>query len=99
MGWHPTFKYSLWAQLFPDSWWTFMNFGYDDIDLRAAPALVGSERYWKWAVQLYDKLGGLSELRGKDVLEVGSGRAAAPTTWPDDTRPVRTSLWTRRDRT
>lgn len=74
MGWHPTFKYSLWAQLFPDSWWTFMNFGYDDIDLRAAPALVGSERYWKWAVQLYDKLGGLSELRGKDVLEVGSGR-------------------------
>ncbi len=74
MGWPPTSKYSLWAQLFPDSWWTFMNFGYDDIDLRAPPPLVGSERYWKWAVQLYDKVVEGSELRGKDVLEVSSGR-------------------------
>jgi SAM-dependent methyltransferase len=65
----------MWAQLFPDRWWTFMNFGYDDLDApAAAPSLTATERHWSSAVRLYDKVARTVALRGKDVLEVGSGR-------------------------
>src|SRR5438876_7581029 len=47
MTWHHSSKYSIWAQLFPDRWWTFMNFGYDDLDAPdRSSSLTGTERHW-----------------------------------------------------
>jgi len=67
--------YSLWAQAMPDSWWTFMNWGfYDFQNKNSHPPLEGLEADWRYAIQLYYRaLDGVS-LKGKDVLEVGSGR-------------------------
>ena len=58
-----------------DKDWTFMNWGFVDLDSKAShlkldPALEG-ERY---SVQLYHHVASAVDLKGKDVLEVGSGR-------------------------
>lgn len=65
---HPAGKYR-------DKDWTFMNWGYIDLDSQASrleldPTLEG-ERY---SVQLYHHVASAVDLKGKDVLEVGSGR-------------------------
>jgi ubiquinone/menaquinone biosynthesis C-methylase UbiE len=50
----------------------FMNYGYDDGEL--GPALESADEPFRYAIQLYAAtLRGL-EVRGRDVLEVGSGR-------------------------
>lgn len=63
------------AGKYRDKDWTFMNWGFVDLDSRASrlkldPALEG-ERY---SVQLYHHVASAVDPKGKDVLEVGSGR-------------------------
>ena len=69
----PEHKYSLFVQMFPDPWFTFMNYGYDALD-QSSLALVGAEVNWPAAVALYDRVAAQADLRGRDVLEVGCGR-------------------------
>lgn len=66
-------KYSLWAQVFPDEWFTFMNYGYYSFE-PAPLQLVGAELDFRHAVAMYDRVGMQVELRDRDVLEVGCGR-------------------------
>lgn len=58
-----------------DKDWTFMNWGFIDLDPQAAPLeldpALEAERY---SVQLYHHVASAVDLTGKDVLEVGSGR-------------------------
>jgi len=63
------------AGSYRDKDWTFMNFGYMNLDsqvprLELDPALE-AERY---SVQLYHHVASAVDLKGRDVLEVGSGR-------------------------
>jgi len=56
-------------------WWTFMNYGYTDEEFEAKPlTLKAEERAERYCAQLYHKVAGAVDLRGKDVLEVSSGR-------------------------
>jgi ubiquinone/menaquinone biosynthesis C-methylase UbiE len=50
---------------------TFMNYGYAAPD---GPALRSEDEVNRHCIQLYHHLAGAVDLRGKDVLEVGSGR-------------------------
>ena len=56
-------------------WWTFMNYGYVELDDGAKPILLGAkdepERY---CVQLYHHVAEGVDLAGRDVLEVSCGR-------------------------
>lgn len=68
-------KYSFWIQLFPDSWWTFMNYGFEDFGYEREPlSLEGADAYWRLAVQLYHRTLHEVPVTGRHVLEVGSGR-------------------------
>ena len=63
------------AGKYRDKDWTFMNWGFVDLDSKASrleldPALE-AERY---SVQLYHHVASAVDIKGKDVLEVGSGR-------------------------
>lgn len=67
--------YEFIARKFPDEFWTLMNFGYSELKGETArltldPALE-PERY---GIQLYHHVASGVDLKGKDVLEVGSGR-------------------------
>jgi SAM-dependent methyltransferase len=54
---------------------TLMNYGWADNDSEAAPLrLECRDEANRYSIQLYDRVAGAVELRGKDVLEVGSGR-------------------------
>jgi len=58
-----------------DKDWTFMNWGFVDLDSKASrleldPSLE-AERY---SIQLYHHVASAVDIKGKDVLEVGSGR-------------------------
>ena len=68
-------KYSFWVQLFPDTWWTCMNYGYCDLETpNALSELEGVEADWRLALELYRQTLLPRDLAGEDVLEVGSGR-------------------------
>lgn len=55
--------------------WTFMNYGFADLDGEAdALALDAGDEPDRYFIQLYHRVAGAVELRGRDVLEVGSGR-------------------------
>lgn len=73
--WFPTpfHKYSLWAQIFCDPWFTFMNYGYATF-ASSSPELRGAERVWPHAVALYRHLVAPIELAGRDVVEIACGR-------------------------
>ena len=78
----PGLKRALWKRWYqflaggyPQAEWSFMNYGFaeqegptPDLDLAAADE---PDRY---SIQLYHRVAGAVELRGLDVLEVGSGR-------------------------
>lgn len=68
-----------WYQFLADGYrqedWTFMNYGFGDLDpdapgLRLEPA----DEPDRYSIQLYRAVVGDVDLRGRDVLEVGSGR-------------------------
>ena len=52
----------------------FMNFGYATVDQQGAIALGPDDQNNKYAIGLYHRVAGAVDLRGGDVLEVGSGR-------------------------
>jgi len=55
--------------------WAFMNYGYSmGAASTSAPALEPSDEADRLSIQLYDHALGTADLRGTDVLEVGSGR-------------------------
>lgn len=77
----PRFKKALWkrvyqflASRFPTEEWTFMNYGYANLD-GIQPALKNEEdeknRYF---IQLYNHVVSSVSLKGKKVVEIGSGR-------------------------
>lgn len=56
-------------------WWTCMNYGYAELDDGAAPIpLDHAEEPERYCLQLYHHVASGAEVRGRDVLEVSSGR-------------------------
>ena len=77
----PRFKRFVWRRWYQYlagykvSDWRFMNYGYAaGRSRRAALELQGDDEPDRYAIQLYHRVAGAVELRGRDVLEVGSGR-------------------------
>ncbi|WHM37884.1 class I SAM-dependent methyltransferase [Streptomyces sp. BPTC-684] len=67
-------KYHVMTVLYPDSWFTFMNMGYDD-GLPTPPALpIPPSPVWESAARLYHLTAGQALLADTDVLDVGAGR-------------------------
>lgn len=68
-------KYSRLTQTFPDTWLSFMNYGYYDFESNNSRlGLEDVDEEWRYAIQLYDRLLGPVQIEGKDVLEIGCGR-------------------------
>jgi 2-polyprenyl-3-methyl-5-hydroxy-6-metoxy-1,4-benzoquinol methylase len=67
-------KYNLKALLYAEDWFTFMNMGFHDAQEANPVRLEGDDELWRHAAQLYHHVASQVPLRGKDVLEVGSGR-------------------------
>jgi SAM-dependent methyltransferase len=67
--------YSAISRLDRDADMTFMNYGWADLD-HGAPALAlpPEDERNRYCIQLYHRVAGAVELRGRDVLEVGCGR-------------------------
>ena len=66
--------YQLMAIGYQDSDWKFMNYGYASEDLSQIPALEPEDEINRYCIQLYHHVANAVDLRGRDVLEVGSGR-------------------------
>jgi len=67
--------YEMMAGRLPRPEWAFMNYGFAaDPAERGALRLEPSDEPDRLCIQLYDHVVGASELTGRDVLEVGSGR-------------------------
>lgn len=74
---HPQWrlKYSRLTQVFPDPWLAFMNYGYYDFETgNSGLELEHADEEWRYAIQLYHRLLGSVQLKGKDVVEIGCGR-------------------------
>lgn len=54
--------------------WAFMNYGYAESDGAASIVLQDTDEPDRLCIQLYDRVARAADLRGCDVLEVGSGR-------------------------
>lgn len=54
--------------------WTFMNYGYAPAEGEPVVELSPSDEPDRYSIQLYRHVAGAVDLRGRDVLEVGSGR-------------------------
>ena len=68
-------KYSRLTQTFPDLWLTCMNYGYYDFETNnKGLELNQKEEGWRFAIQLYHRLIGDTQLKDKDLLEIGCGR-------------------------
>ncbi len=79
-GISPTLRRLLWrwwygrlARRFQTSVWTFMNYGFVTPD-GVAPKLEAKDEPDRLCIQLYDRVVSEVDLRGAQVLEVGSGR-------------------------
>jgi ubiquinone/menaquinone biosynthesis C-methylase UbiE len=55
--------------------WRFMNYGYSALDA-AEPQLIlqADDEPDRYAIQLYHRVAGAIDLKGREVLEIGSGR-------------------------
>ncbi len=78
---YPWFRRAVWkpiynhlAKKFPYENWVFMNYGFDPIDERERPSLQDADELDRYSIQLYHFLAIQAEIKGKQVLEVGSGR-------------------------
>jgi SAM-dependent methyltransferase len=68
-------SYSAYVQLFPDTWWTFINYGfYDPFDPPDDSSWTETEKLWRNPVTLYHLTLSQVDAVGKDILEVGCGR-------------------------
>jgi len=54
--------------------WSFMNYGYAHLNGEPSIALHEADEANRMHIQLYDHVASQADIRGKDVLEVGSGR-------------------------
>jgi ubiquinone/menaquinone biosynthesis C-methylase UbiE len=77
----PRFKRFVWRRWYQYlagykvSDWQFMNYGYAPVEFdEPSLELQGDDEPNRYAIQLYHQVAGAVELRGRDVLEVGSGR-------------------------
>jgi ubiquinone/menaquinone biosynthesis C-methylase UbiE len=66
--------YNRLARSHPGGDWTFMNYGFVPPAGEPALALDGTDEPDRLCIQLYHRVASATELRGRDVLEVGSGR-------------------------
>jgi SAM-dependent methyltransferase len=55
-------------------YWTFMNYRYVDENPGARPELAPEDQEERYPIYLYHRVAARVDLRGRDVLEVGSGR-------------------------
>jgi ubiquinone/menaquinone biosynthesis C-methylase UbiE len=76
----PRFKKVLWkrvyqflASRYPTGEWTFMNYGFARLDGNQ-PELKNEDEKNRYFIQLYDHVVSSVSLKGKKVLEIGSGR-------------------------
>lgn len=84
----PFHKYSLFAQVFPDRWFTFMNYGWRD------PHTLGVvEPFGASAQRLYERVVADHPLVDRDVLEVGCGRGGGAS-WIARTKAPRSVVGT-----
>lgn len=82
IGLSPRIKRNLWRwwyQLLADSYqkndWRFMNYGFVDLNSDAKPLnLRPEDEGYRYFIQLYHYVASATDLQGKKVLEVGSGR-------------------------
>jgi len=72
MVWKPI--YQTLASRFPNETWHFMNYGYVPFTHEEPLELPEKELIHQYQIQLYHYLAVKTEIQGKDVLEVGSGR-------------------------
>ena len=66
--------YEILAKRIPAEDWQFMNYGYIPNDNEAPVSLPDDPKIQKYPMQMYHYLAAKADLRGKTVLEVGSGR-------------------------
>jgi ubiquinone/menaquinone biosynthesis C-methylase UbiE len=67
--------YQLLAARFQQTDWTFMNYGYVDLDARGPEiGLEPADEPDRCSIQLYHHVASAVDLRGLDVLDVGCGR-------------------------
>lgn len=66
--------YEVMAGRLPRPEWAFMNYGFAAPAGRGALRLEPSDEPDRLCIQLYDHVVGSSDLTGRDILEVGSGR-------------------------
>lgn len=78
---YPWFRRAVWkpiynhlAKKFPYENWVFMNYGFDPIDEKERPTLLEADEPDRFNIQLYHFLATQTEIKGKKMLEVGSGR-------------------------
>jgi ubiquinone/menaquinone biosynthesis C-methylase UbiE len=77
----PPLKRALWkrwynflAVRYPDASFTFMNYGYALSSGETPPALAPEDEPNRYCIQMYDRVAAPVQIRGRRVLEVGSGR-------------------------
>lgn len=66
--------YELLAKRIPAEDWQFMNYGYVPNEDEAPVSLSDDPKIQKYPMQMYHYLAAKAEIKGKSVLEVGSGR-------------------------
>lgn len=66
--------YEILAKRIPAEDWQFMNYGYVPDDDEPPVSLPEGPKVQKYPMQMYHYLAAKADLRGKQVLEVGSGR-------------------------
>jgi SAM-dependent methyltransferase len=67
--------YQILARSYQKQDWTFMNYGYAPLDPQTTTLpLDDLDEPNRYSIQLYHHVASAASLRGKDVLEVGSGR-------------------------
>ena len=71
-AWKPIYNHL--AKRFPNNDWVFMNYGFEPLDLSERPKLDESDEPDRYPLQLYHFLATQTDIDGKTMLEVGSGR-------------------------
>lgn len=66
--------YEILAKRIPAEDWQFMNYGYVPNDDEPPVSLPDDPKVQKYPMQMYHYLAAKAEIKGKNVLEVGSGR-------------------------
>lgn len=70
--WRPV--YEIIAKKFEIADWQFMNYGYVPCEFESPLKLAPEDEVNRYSIQLYHYLVTTTEVQGKEILEVGSGR-------------------------